>query len=188
MAKYINLCIPTPTTVSFVSDFQSIRTQFIQLLEQIAEERGFKPIHGRILASLFLAPQPRSQQSIAQWTGYSISAISRTLDQLVNLGSVRRFKEPGHRSYLYQIGTSMTSLFVSAIERWLIITERAHEPIASLAESARRLDHSLLNVSEMTEAKLLARQLEQLEKTLSQAMPIFKELLQQLRKLNSDHD
>ncbi len=171
-----------------MSDFQSVRTQFIQLLEQIAEERGFKPIHGRILASLFLAPQPRSQKSIAQWTGYSISAVSRTLDQLVNLGSVRRFKEPGHRSYLYQIGTSMTSLFVSAIERWLIIAERVHEPIVSLAESARRLDRSRLNESKITEVQLLAQQLEQLEKTLNQAIPIFKELVQQLRKLNSGHD
>lgn len=171
-----------------MSDFQSVRSQFIQLLEHIAEERGYKPIHGRILACLFLAPQPLSQQSIAQWTGYSISAISRTLDQLVNLGSVRRFKEPGHRSYLYQIGTSITSLFVGAIERWLIIAERVHEPITSLAESARRLDRSLLNEPKLTEAQLLAQQLEQLEKTLSHAIPIFKELSRQLKNLNSGHD
>ncbi len=170
-----------------MTDFNLLRTQFIQFLERIVEERGFTPLHGRILACLFLSSQARTQYTIAQWTGYSISAVSRALDQLVALGSIRRYKTPGERSYNYESGTSMPQLFIGAIEQWLAIVERVQQPISAMAQAAKQLDTSPLPATDAAEATLLTQQLHQLDRTLYQIKPFFRELVQKLRSLDSPH-
>lgn len=177
------LSLPTMVWVT-MSEYQQIRTRFIQLLERITEQRGFKPIHGRILACLFLSDQPRTQQSIAEWTGYSISAVSRALNQLESLGSVSRYKEPGDRRYQYQIGASITYLFVGAIESWLRIVEVVRHPIQQLAQSAHHLDVSKLTSKHSREAQLLIAQLDQLDSTLEKIVPFFQALVHQLESLD----
>jgi DNA-binding transcriptional regulator GbsR (MarR family) len=166
------------------SEYRTLRGQFIRLMERIAEERGFKPIHGRVLACLFLASSPLSQRAIADWTGYSVSGVSRVLDQLVTLGSVRRFKEPGNRYYSYEIGTSLSSLFIGAIERWLTVVQRAEIPIASLTEAADRVDFKKLAHTEQTEAEQMLRQLKQLRDTLQSVKALFEDLLNRLVALD----
>ncbi len=167
-----------------MSEYHQIRTQFIQLLERITEERGFKPIHGRILACLFLSDQPRNQQSIAEWSGYSVSAVSRTLDQLMKIGSIRRYKEPGERSYRYQIGASMPSLFIGAIGQWLKMVELVRTPIHQLAQAAKRLKRVQLNSIQAKEVQLLVTQLRKLDLTLEKGIPLFEALIRQLEILD----
>jgi len=154
-------------------------------MEHIAEEHGFKTVHGRVLSCLFLASSPPSQQAIADSTGYSVSAISRVLDQLVALGSVRRFKEPGSRCYTYQTGTSISSLFIGAIERWLTVVQRAETPIASLTEAADHMDFKKLAHAERIEAQQMTRQLKQLRDGLQSVKALFEDLSKQLAALNS---
>ena len=166
------------------SEYQALRSQFIQLMEHIAEQRGFKTIHGRVLSCLFLASSPQSQQAIADWTGYSVSAVSRVLDQLEALGSVRRSKEPGSRCYNYQTGTSISSLFIGAIERWLTVVQRAETPIASLTEAADHIDLKKLAHAERTEAQQMTRQLKQLRDGLQSVKAFFEDLSKQLVALS----
>lgn len=167
-----------------MSEYNHIRTQFIQLLERITEQRGFKPIHGRILACFFLSDQPRSQHFIAEWTGYSVSAVSRTLDQLMKIGSIQRYKEPGERSYRYQIRASMPSLFIGAIEQWLRMVELIRNPIHQLAQDAKRLKRAQLNSIQATEAQLLVTQLNKLDSALEKGIPLFEALIRQLEILD----
>jgi DNA-binding transcriptional regulator GbsR (MarR family) len=168
------------------SGYRSVRERFIQLMETIAEERGFKGMHGRVLACLFLSDSPLNQQAIARWTGYSVSAISRVLEQLVALGSVRRSREPGSRSYNYQVGTSLSTLFVDAINRWSVVVERAETPIAELTQAAQRLDVEGLKKDERAEARQMVRQLVQLGEMLRRIKALFEKLVAQLRTL--DHN
>lgn len=166
-------------------EFHALQTRFIRLLEHFAEERGFKPLHGRILACLLLASTPRSQHEIAQWTGYSLSAVSRALDQLVSLGSVQRLKEPGSRRYHYQIGTPLTSLIAGSVERWITLIERLLPSLSDMALSVRRIDTRQLTNSEAEETRNLAQQLTQLEAYLRRVLPLFRELVAQLHSISS---
>ena len=76
-----------------MKNLEEIRNQFSRIVERSVEQRGFKTCHGRILAYLLISNQPSTQQEIVEGTGYSISAISRTLDELENLGSINKFKK-----------------------------------------------------------------------------------------------
>jgi len=166
------------------NELQTLQTRFIQLLEHFAEERGFKPLHGRILACLLLSSSPRTQYEIAQWTGYSVSAVSRSLDQLMSLGSVQRLKEPGSRRYRYQAGTPLTSLIAASVERWIAIIERLLPSLTDMALSARQLNTRQLANSEAEAARNLSRQLTQLETYLRHSLPLFKELVAKLQSLS----
>jgi DNA-binding transcriptional regulator GbsR (MarR family) len=153
-------------------------------MEQLVEQRGFKSVHGRILTCLILSNAPQSQHYIAQWTKYSISTVSRALDQMVRLGSVRRFKQPGIRSYVYEIGTTTAALIIGALESWLLMIEKARQPISSMAKTAKKIDVSKLKDKEASESRKLTQLLSEMEITLTNAIPIFEETVQKLMTLS----
>ncbi|MGD2072998.1 MAG: hypothetical protein PVG65_05875 [Candidatus Thorarchaeota archaeon] len=165
-------------------EFQELRKRFIQFMEQLVEQRGFKSVHGRILACLILSDTPQSQNDIAQWSQYSVSTVSRALEQMVRLGSVSRFKQPGIRSYVYEVGRTIADLIIGALESWLLMIERTMQPIASMVQTAKKIDISKLNDKEASEIRQLTRLLIEMESTLDKASPIFKETLQKLRIVN----
>jgi DNA-binding transcriptional regulator GbsR (MarR family) len=167
-----------------VSEFHTLRRQFTQFMEQLVEQRGFKSMHGRILTCLMLSNTPQSQYNIAQWTKYSISTVSRALDQMVRLGSIRRFKQPGIRSYVYEIGTTTAALIIGALESWLLMVEKAREPIASMAKTAKKIDVLKLKDKEASESQRLTQLLSEMETTLENAKPIFEETVQKLMILS----
>ena len=152
-------------------------------MERLVQQRGFKAVHGRILACLFLAEHPRTQQEISEWTGYSVSAISRALEQLMMLGSVRRHKKAGIRSHSYGIGTSIAGMIVGALTRWVTMIHEVQVPFTEIARTADRLDTTSLPGAEVLEVKLLVQQMKQLEITLSKAEPVLQDMLTKLQTL-----
>ena len=152
-------------------------------MEQLIEQRGFKSVHGRILTCLMLSNTAQSQNDIALWAKYSISTVSRALDQMVRLGSVRRFKQPGVRTYVYEIGSSIADMIIGALESWLLIIEKMHQPIALMAKTAKKIKISELNEDEASERKRLSNLLVEMENTLIKVKPIFEESTQKLKKL-----
>jgi DNA-binding transcriptional regulator GbsR (MarR family) len=167
-----------------MSQLDEVREQFIQLLERITEQRGFQPIHGRILAGLFLSDRSLTQKELADWSGYSVSAVSRTLDQMVALGSVRRYKEPGRRSFQYELVASLPSLFVGPIERWLQVVDASQNAFRQLVEKAQQVDVTSLLASQVKEVNLLTTHLQQLVDTLQTITPMFQELVNRLQTLS----
>ncbi len=167
-----------------MSQLDQVREAFIQLMERITEQRGFTPIHGRILACLLLSHSPQTQRGIAKWTGYSVSAVSRTLEQMVAFGSVRRFKQPGTRSYQYEMDASLPSLFIGPFERWLSIVDSVRGAFSQLAEAAQDIDRALLTSSQRKEVSLLTSQLQQLVDTLQTVTPVLKEMLNRFQTLS----
>ncbi len=164
-----------------MTEFHDILTRFVQIMERLVEERGFKPLHGRVLACLFLSKEPKSQQSIAEWTGYSVSAVSRALEQLMSVGSVQRFKKPKLRTYEYGIGISMAAMFFNALARWLTLVQDAQTPLSEIAKDAKSLEKSNLTKDEALEAKLLAEHLQNLVTILTKAQPLFEDIMKKLK-------
>jgi DNA-binding transcriptional regulator GbsR (MarR family) len=167
-----------------MSEFHELRKQFIRFMEVLVERRGFKSVHGRILACLLLSSSPQSQQNIANWSKYNISTVSRALDQMVRLGSVRKFKQPGIRSYLYEVSSTIANLIIGALESWLSMIGKMRQPIASMVRATKRIDKSNLDDRDAIESQRLAQLLVEMDSTLSKAKPIFEETIQKLRGLN----
>jgi DNA-binding transcriptional regulator GbsR (MarR family) len=169
-----------------VSEFHDLRRRFIQFMERLVEQRGFKSVHGRILACLILLDTPQSQHNIARWSKYSVSTVSRALDQMVSLGSVRRFKKPGIRSYVYEVGSTVADLIIGALENWLFMVEKTEQPIAKMSKKAKKIDISKMNEEAASECQRLSQLLIEMENTLNKVKPIFEETVHKLRSLRNN--
>jgi DNA-binding transcriptional regulator GbsR (MarR family) len=63
----------------------------------VARSLGYSDVHGRIIASLLVAGKPLSLQEMAKKTGYSLAAISLSMDLLELVGIIRKVKNPHDR-------------------------------------------------------------------------------------------
>jgi len=166
-------------------DYQEVREHFIQFMEGLAEQRGFKSIHGRILACFLMTQGPLTQDEISSWTGYSISAVSRALDQLTSLGSVRRYKQAGNRSYLYELSMSMGSILIGALVQWITLARRSMGFIGSMIQTLSQLRVEELNEEQANEARKLRARLSELSSALTKAVPLFEKVVTELSEVDS---
>jgi DNA-binding transcriptional regulator GbsR (MarR family) len=166
-----------------MKELTEIRNQFSRIIEQSIEQRGFKTIHGRIIANLLISTQPLTQQEIVEKTGYSVSAISRTLDELENFGSVVKFKKPGERSYRYESTTSIIDSLVNFLQKWLMGTKHMKKSIKILSEKLEQIDKSHLKDFEVVEASQMAKKINNIIDSFDKIIPPFDEFMLQLNKL-----
>ncbi|MHA1230109.1 MAG: GbsR/MarR family transcriptional regulator [Candidatus Helarchaeota archaeon] len=100
-------------------DFNEIYEKFIEIFERIMVQRGYNPLIGRIIALFFLKNEPLTQEDIEKSTGYSRSAISRALDQLVKMGLIYKKRISGTRAFQYIMEKGLNELMIDGIDRWL---------------------------------------------------------------------
>jgi len=167
-----------------MKDLNEIRNQFSRLIEASVEQRGFKTVHGRIIAYLLMSPRALTQQEIVERTGYSVSAISRTLDELENLGSVSKFKEPGERSYRYETTTSIVDSLINFIQKWLWTTKNMMNSIDNLAQEVENIDRSTLKNSEIAEINYFNKKMNNIVDSFKKIVPQFEKFIQQLNKID----
>ena len=166
-----------------MKDLNEIQNQFSRLLEASVEQRGFKTIHGRIIAYLLMSPCALTQQEIVDKTGYSVSAISRTLEELENLGSVSKFKEPGERSFRYETTTSIVDSLLNFVQKWLLTTKNIMNSIDKLVQEVQNIDQSTLKDSEITEINHFANKMNNIVESLNKIIPHFEKFMLQLNKI-----
>ncbi len=171
--------------MSSQSVFLEIRARFIQFMEGLAEQRGFKSIHGRILACFMMNQTPLTQEEMSSWTGYSISSISRALDQLTSLGSVRRYKQSGIRSYFYELSIPLGSILTGALAQWIALAQKSMGPIDSMTSTLSNLRMDELDGKQAKEAKQLRIRLSELSISLTKAIPLLEKLMTELSEVNS---
>ena len=99
--------------------YDEIKSKFIQIFENIAIERGFNPLNGKILALFLLNKESLTQSNLENMTGFSRSAISRSLDQMVRMGTFSKSKKAGSREYFYTIEIDFQTIFINFIVKWL---------------------------------------------------------------------
>lgn len=100
-------------------EYADIKSKFIQIFEKIAIERGFNPLNGKILALFLLSKESLTQSNLEDMTGFSRSAISRSLHQMVRMGTLSKSKKAGSREYYYTIEIDFQTLLINFILKWL---------------------------------------------------------------------
>jgi len=60
----------------------------------ISSSIGYSEVHGRIMAALLVSGKQLSLSELSKKTGYSLAAVSLSLDLLELVGIVKKFKNP----------------------------------------------------------------------------------------------
>ena len=82
---------------------KEVESRLYATFAAVASSLGYSDVHGRIIAALLSSKEPLSLQDIAQKTGYSLAAVSLSLDLLEVLGIIRKIKNPNDRKLYARI-------------------------------------------------------------------------------------
>lgn len=163
-----------------MSSIREIKTEFIRIYEDVAARRGLPAILGRVMAVFFLEGRGLSQKEVSDLTGYSVSSVSRTLDQMVRMGLVHRHRDPSHRRFVYHMDIDYYDLAISGLEAWIGQAQATKEQLESLRQrvsvfelegedqaEANRLHALLKNMGEKLDSLLhvIAKDVEELKRS-----------------------
>src|SRR3989338_6954511 len=76
---------------------RGIEEKIYSTFASIASSIGYSEVHGRIIAALLVSNRQLSLNEIAKKTGYSLAAISISLDLLEIVGMFKKIKNPKDR-------------------------------------------------------------------------------------------
>ncbi len=79
----------------------SARDEFIKLLTQSMRNNGLDELPSKLVAILYISPEPVSLESLAEETKYSLSAVSTAMKFMTQLGMVKTTKKPKSRKIYY---------------------------------------------------------------------------------------
>jgi len=122
-----------------MSSLQEVKTEFIHIYEGIANRRGLSTLLGRIMAVFFLEGRELSQKEVSDLTGYSVSSVSRTLDQMYRMGIVHKHKDPALNSFVYHMNIDFRDLAIGSLEVWVRQAEESKEEIKNLRQKVNAL-------------------------------------------------
>ncbi len=105
---------------------EELEGEVVSLWEDIVEARGFERVFGRIICILLLEGKPISQKQISEKTGYSLPSVSKALNTLTSLGSVRKIRGSGARTMLYFVEMHPSEMMSGGLVKW-ILTAKAME-------------------------------------------------------------
>lgn len=162
-----------------MSSLEEVRTEFIRIYENVAFKRGLPTILGRIMAVFFLEGRELSQKEVSDLTGYSISSVSRTLDQMVRMGLIHKHKDPSHRHFVYHMNIDYHDLAISGLDTWIRQAEASQEEMRNLR---MRIEALKLKGEEATEAKRLRSMLKNIEEKVESLLNIIKNNVEELKR------
>ncbi len=160
-----------------MSSFKEIKAEFIRIYEDIARMRGLPTVLGRIMAVFFLEGRELSHKEISNLTGYSISSVSRTLDQMVQMGIVHKHKDASLKHFVYHMNVDVRELIVNGLERWISASESRREDIKTLA---RKLSVLKSGEAEQNEIHRLQAVLKGLDETIGTIQEVTKKVMKEL--------
>ena len=76
---------------------ESLDEEFINLYRDLGKSKGWDDLTSRIIAILYLEPEPVSMEGLATKTGYSLASISNKMKMLEPIGFIIRRCRPGSR-------------------------------------------------------------------------------------------
>ncbi len=159
---------------------QEIKAEFAQIYEDMLRAKGLPTIFGRIMATLLLEGRELSHKEISNLTGYSISSVSRTLDQMVRMGIVHKHKEASLKHFVFHVTVDFPEIIASGMETMLRVYEEQRKEIKKLTRKVRLLK-SKQKQKEKAEINRLQATLENVEKTIEFAEGIMKNTIKELR-------
>jgi DNA-binding transcriptional regulator GbsR (MarR family) len=157
---------------------EEIKAEFIQIYEDTLRAKGLPTIFGRIMATLLLARRNLSHKEISKLTGYSISSVSRTLDQMVRMGIVHKHKDPSLKHFVFHVNADFPEMTASGMETMLGVYRAQRGRIEGLTQKLRSLK---LEEEDMAELNHLQATLETVGKTIEFVEGIMKKTIRELR-------
>lgn len=161
-----------------MDSLKEIKAEFIQIYEDMLRAKGLPAVFGRIMATLLSEGRELSHKEISNLTGYSISSVSRTLDQMVGMGIVHKHKDTSVKHFVFHISVEFPEMIANSMETMLRVYETQRRGIKNLALRARNLKSK---GKEKAEINRLHATLEKVEKAIRFAEGIVKKAIEDLR-------
>jgi len=159
-----------------MNSLQEIKAEFVQIYEDMLRAKGLPTILGRIMATLIIEGRELSHKEISKLTGYSISSVSRTLDQMVTMGIVHKHKDVSLKHFVFHVSVDFPEMMASGMETYVKVCETQREEIKKLKRKVRSLKSK-----EKAEINRLQATLEKIEKTIEFVEGIMKTSIKELR-------
>ncbi|NIR87689.1 helix-turn-helix domain-containing protein [Candidatus Bathyarchaeota archaeon] len=161
-----------------MNSLQEIKAEFVQIYEDMLRAKGLPTIFGRIMATLLLEDRELSHKELSNLTGYSISSVSRTLDQMVRMGVVQKHKDVSLKHFVFHVDVDFPEMIASGMETMLRVYEAQRKEIKKLTRKVRSLKSK---GKEKAEINRLQATLEKVEKTIEFVEGIMKNAVKELR-------
>lgn len=148
---------------------KDVKADFMRIYEGIAIRRGQSAIFGRIMGAFFTEGHELSQKELSALTGYSVSSISRTLDQMVVLGVAQEHKDPSREYSVYSMSVDFIYLAIAGLESFIRSAEVSQKEIEALR---KKMETMSFGKEEKAEANVLHARMKKLE----DGMALFAEI------------
>ena len=161
-----------------MTTIQEIRNEFIRIYEGLMTIRGLPIIFGRIIAVFLIEGKELTQEEIAKLTEYSISSVSRTLEQMIRAGIVRKTKDMNSKQFIYSMHMNIMDIVIGSIIEGNRSSRRILEEIDDLRKQSK-----LVKEDEKTrkQKKRLEDKIEELESSLKEMVEITEKLVEELK-------
>lgn len=162
-----------------MSNQEEVEREVISLWEDLAEARGFGRVLGRVLYNLMIEGRPLSQREIAEKTGYSVPTVSRALNTLVSLGTVRKIAMPGSRLNLYRVEVRPQEVLSGGLMKWVSDAKTVYLRVSSILgelESVKVKDHE--------KAERLSEFLTKISLSIPRMIEIIEKAIEEMRDIS----
>ncbi|MFB0558870.1 MAG: MarR family transcriptional regulator [Candidatus Bathyarchaeia archaeon] len=160
-----------------MSALEDVKAEFIRYYEDVSNKRGLPTLFGRIMGVFFLEGRELTQKEISDLTGYSISSVSRTLDQMVRMGLVQRHKDPSIGSFAYRMSINYLDLAVHGLGTWI---RQAEESLQNLRNIRQKMSSIKIEEGEEAEFDRIYRMLRDIEEKGEIIIKIIKRDIEEL--------
>jgi len=161
-----------------MSSLEEFKAEFTQIYEDMLRAKGLPTIFGRIMAILLLEKHELSHKEISNLTGYSISSVSRTLDQMVKMGIVHKHKDASLKHFVFHVSVNFPEMIASSMETMLRVYKAQREEMKNLTQKVRSLKSK---EKDKTEINRLQATLEKILETIEFVEDIMKKTIKELR-------
>lgn len=145
------------------------------MVTEINRMRGMGDLPSRLVSEVYISPEEVSLGELAERTGYSRSAVSEAMQNLVRSGIVKRMKKPGSRKVYFYMEKSLIKGFVRSFEKLQgRAVEKMNEDIPDIIEKYSDKE-SETAVKEKEIVKKYYRETQKLEEEMKKFIKRLKE-------------
>ncbi len=162
-----------------MSSVEQFKENFMRIYERIVDKRGLPVVYGRIMASFFLEERELNQKELSDLTDYSISSISRAVDQMIKMGLLQKHKNPSRKFFLYQMKVNFIDLAVAGLQTWI---RQAKESKDEISEFLGDINTNAFNIEEKSEATRIKNRIEDLKDEMELFIKLISKSVEDLKK------
>ena len=93
------------------------RNEFIELMAQNFKQNGFDDCTSKVVGALYIEPREISLETLAEKTGYSLSAVSTAMKFILRVGMIKRIKKPHSRKVYFFMEKDMVACTLNHMKK-----------------------------------------------------------------------